>query len=126
MHAVVTVIFVDYGIWDTVKLENIRLDIQYEEIPIFALPCTLYNIQVPNRGNQLGGVKALWPVETLEVLYTLLVEQQFCITIKNNGLPLQILMHSKSFGSVNKILVQLGLAEFVEKPQKKRKKRNIV
>ena len=125
VHSRVTVVFVDYDISDTVKLENVRLDIQFEEIPLFAFRCILHNIRVPASGSHLKGVKALWPVETLDMLFRTTVEHEFCDIIKKKSLPPHILLHSKSIGSVTKKLVKLGLAEFVEKPQKNVKQSNI-
>ena len=109
-----TVIFVDYGTRDSVQLKNIRLDIKFEEIPILAVRCTLYNIRVPGSGNQLGGVKALWSKETLDILHKMIVDHEFRVTIKNKGLPLQVLLHSDSIGSVAEKLVEQSLAELTE------------
>lgn len=55
-----------------------------------------------------------WPKETLDILHKMIVEHEFLVTIKNNGLPLQVLLHSESIGSVAENLVEQGLAEFFE------------
>jgi len=122
----VTVIFVDYGTRDSVQLKNIRLDIQFEEIPILALPCTLHNIRVPGSGNQLGGTKVQWPIETLNILHNMIVEKEFRVIVKANGVPLQVHLSSRYDGVVSKKLVAKGLAEFVEikKCNKKNKSKN--
>ena len=124
----VTVEFVDYGTRDSVGLGNIRLNIQFEEIPIFALRCTLHNIRVPGSGNQLGDAKVPWPKETLVTLHSMTVDKEFRVTIKKNGVPLQVHLNSKYHGGVvNTNLVKKGLAEFVEIPRtflKKNKNKN--
>jgi hypothetical protein len=118
------VIFVDYGTRDSVQLKNIRLDIKFEAIPILALRCTLHNIRVPDSGNQLGGAKAPWPLETLNILHSMIVEEEFRVTIINNGIPLQVHLLSRNKGVISKKLVEQGLAEFVETKQKKSQRKN--
>lgn len=125
VHGRATVMFVDYGTLDMVKFENIRLDIKFEEIPLFALRCTLHNIRVPGSGNQFEGAKVQWPIETLDLVYKMIVEHEFWVTIKDNGPPLQVLLYSKSLGSVTKKLVKQDLAEFVESHKKQKKSQSL-
>ncbi len=119
-----TVIFVDYGIRDSVQLKDIRLEISKEEIPILALCCTLHNIRVPDSCNQLRGAKAPWPLKTLDGLRSMIVEKEVGVYIKDNGVPLQVDLRCRHQGAISDILVAKGLAEFVVKKRKRIKKKN--
>jgi len=60
-----------------------------------------------------------WPKETLDTLHSMTVDKEFRVTIKKNGVPLQVHLNSINHdGVVNKNLVKRGLAEFVEIPRK--------
>lgn len=117
------VVFVDYGTFDSVKLENIRLDIMYEDIPMMAIRCLLYNVRVPGSADQPSGIKVSWPQETLDTLHSMIVDHEFSVMVRKRGPPLQVYLTSvKGRKSVTKELAKKGLAEIIEfKPRKQRR-----
>ena len=112
----------------SVQLEDIRPDISFKDIPIFALRCIVHNIRVPDSGNQLGGAKAPWPLGTISILRSMIVEKQVGVVIKNDRDPFQVDLRSSDQGIISDELVKQGLAEFVEtkltKSQRKKKNKN--
>ncbi len=82
--------FSDYGTYNVVDINDIRLDIALEEKPVQVLHCSLYNL------NQLEcdpgqELKA----DHVEEMREAVVEREFRVVVKALGPPLQVMMYPK-------------------------------
>ena len=123
----VTVLFVDYGIKDSVDRRNIRLNImplEILEIPVQAIRCVLHNIRPPGVREPTGNLE--WPLLNLNHLHSLIVDQEFRVCVKRRGSPIEVSLKNEC-NSIAKLFVMNEMAEYLVHPSKKKsykKKKN--
>lgn len=113
--------FVDYGTLDAVDRRDIRLNIMLEELPTLTICCKLFNIR-PNVGDRTDG-KREWPMETLNHLHELIVDEEFRVLVKGNGPPMPVVLKTNKQSSIASYLVGKKMAEFIDPNLKKYKRK---
>ena len=114
----VDVNFVDWGTLDTVNIKDIRLDVDFEDVPVQAVRCALHNLE-PTCGGQN------WLIRDLNAIYRLAAGVEFKVKVMADGPPIQVELIPERGRVFNKELVVKQLAKFVEisEPEKKKSKR---
>lgn len=114
----VLVFYADWGTLDTVNKNDIRLDIDLEDVPVQAVRCTLYNLK------PAGDASNGWEIDDLNKIHPRAVDKKFKVHVKAAGPPIQVVLFQLNGRNFNKELVAENLAEFVEiEPKKKYKKK---
>jgi len=106
----VKIYFVDCGIVGIVNINDIRVDIILEDLPVQILRCSLWNLK-PS-----GGAKKWSSEERKSMFNECLKSTEFLFNVKNAGSTIQVELAFKSeleFVSFNKKMVGKGLVVFV-------------
>lgn len=102
--------FADCGIVGVVGINDIRMDIILEELPVQILRCSLWNLKP-------SAVANTWSSEEQKSIYNeTFISAEFLVNVKDAGPPIQVELAYKSgliFWSFNKRMVEKGLAVFV-------------
>jgi len=108
----VKIYFADCGIVGIIGINDIRMDIIMEEMPVQIMRCSLWNLK-PS-----VGTKGWSSEEQKSILNEALKSGEFLVNVKDAGPPIQVELAYKSepeFGSFNRKMVEKGLAVFVSK-----------
>lgn len=104
-------------------IQDIRLDIALEEKPVQILRCSLFNVK------PVGSVHQKWNLEERIAIFKESIKSEFRVIVRAGGRALlQVTMvysETNNSRSFNRVIVDKGLAEFVDIRKNRKKMKRI-